>query len=374
MTPGNNQVPQPNEPFGAVTRIGIEGYKSIRRLEQFPLGDINILLGANGAGKSNFIGLFRLIGHLANGDLQPHLASEGGPEAILTRTGQPAERLRIFLQSHQNEYEAVLEPVKTGGFFFSKERIAWHHAGKDWIISSPGQLETNLDKAGPASGVREHTLWALREWRLFHFHDTSRDSRLRGSSLLSSGDKLDSDGRNLPAFLYRLREEAPGPYRDIENSVAAILPYFHRFELREEDSKSGPLVRLRWKHRQAPDYDFDVSELSDGSLRFIAMMALLLQPEPPRTIALDEPELGLHPYALAVLADTMHSVSRNIQIVCSTQSPEFADHFSPEDIIVIDASDGESALKRLEPDDYKLWRDEYAPGAAFTRGLIGGRP
>ena len=132
---------------------------------------------------------------------------------------------------------------------------------------------------------------------------------------------------------------------------------------------------MRWMHRQH-EAPFSANVLSDGTARFICLATLFLQPRScrPDTIILDEPELGLHPAALNVLADIIHATAGETQVICSTQSATFANFFAPEEFIVADAKDGVSRLRRLEQRELEPWLKEYGVGDIWDKNLIGGRP
>ena len=113
---------------------------------------------------------------------------------------------------------------------------------------------------------------------------------------------------------------------------------------------SNDRIRLRWQQKGS-DYPLTPHHLSDGTIRFICLTTALLQPEPPSTIILDEPEPGLHPYAIEILAELIKSSSKRMQVIVSTQSPSLVDYFEPEEIVVVNRKDGASNFKRLK--DFK---------------------
>jgi len=116
-------------------------------------------------------------------------------------------------------------------------------------------------------------------------------------------------------------------------------------------------------HKLSDQY-FDVSSLSDGTLRFICLATLLLQPtqKRPSPIILDEPELGLHPYAIAMWASMVKAAATETQIIISTQSPLLLDHFEPEDILVTELEDGATTLTRLQSSELEAWLEDYSLG------------
>jgi predicted ATPase len=214
----------------------------------------------------------------------------------------------------------------------------------------------------------------LTRCQVFHFHDTSLLGPMRRDCLIDANRYLYSDAANLPAMLYLYRERYPTAYRRIVAVVKAVAPFFEDFVL--EPLRLNPRnIVLHWRAKGS-DYDFGPHQLSDGTLRAVALFALLLQPEEdlPALIVLDEPELGLHPAALAVLSDLLKSAARHCQLLIATQSAALIDHFEAEDIITVNLLDGGSTFERLDPERLKQWLEEYALSELWERNIIGGGP
>lgn len=135
------------------------------------------------------------------------------------------------------------------------------------------------------------------------------------------------------------------------------------------------MIALRWREA-GHDEDFNCHQLSDGSLRFIALATLLLQPESnlPAIVIIDEPELGLHPYAITLLASMIHHASQYRQVIVATQSPALLDHFQPDDVIVVERPGRETEFKRLEPAALAEWLEEYTLSELWDKNVFGGRP
>ncbi len=212
-------------------------------------------------------------------------------------------------------------------------------------------------------------------WRVYHFHDTCRNARVKCEHNLSSNKNLQYDAANLAAFLYRLKNHFSDCYRQIVDTVQLIAPYFADFELEPNEGNTEQII-LRWKQKNC-DNIFNASQLSDGTLRFICLATLLLQPEKlqPATIIIDEPELGLHPYAVTIFAELVKQLSATKQIILSTQSIELLNEFSPEDIVVVDNIDESSSFRRLEPEELKDWLEEdYSLGELWNKNLLGSTP
>jgi predicted ATPase len=181
---------------------------------------------------------------------------------------------------------------------------------------------------------------------------------------------LRADAGNLAAFLLAIRNTPS--YSKIAGTIQRVAPFFQDFLL-QPDRANPELVRLRWKHRGTDAY-FDANDLSDGTLRFIALTTMLLQPQPPAIILLDEPELGLHPHAIHLLAGLLRSAARLTQIIVSTQSVTLANQFEYRDLVVVDRADECSRFRRLPDEEVRPWLDEYAIGDLWEKNLIGGTP
>jgi predicted ATPase len=356
--------------FGKLRTLTARGYKSIRAMDDLALRDLNIVIGQNGAGKSNFVSLFRFLARLAQEELQDHVVRQGGLNKVLHFGPKMTDRLEIHFRSDMDQYGATLAPTSEGTLVFTEEWCAFMDEKKP--INVPNQTETQLRRTTPALKIPPYIYGAIENWRVHHFHDTSENSPLRSSAPLTEPERLAADGGNLPAFLYFLQERHPEVFLGVLDTVRQAAPFIGSFVLRPE-ALNNDLIRLRWRHVGHEEL-FDVSDLSDGTLRFIALAALLLQPEPPSTIVLDEPELGLHPAAIAQLAALMHQVAPEVQIIAATQSPAFANHFGWEDFVVVDRQEDASRFRRLTEDEIRPWMDDFDMGEIWEKNLIGGRP
>ncbi len=185
---------------------------------------------------------------------------------------------------------------------------------------------------------------------------------------------LRADGANLAAYLHRLSRTHPASYRLIRRTVSLVAPFFEDFRL-EPLALSPDKLQLEWRHRGSDGF-FSAAALSDGTLRFIALATLLLQPAElrPRVILIDEPELGLHPYAIELLASMIRSASEETQVIAATQSPILLDHFEPEDVLVAERAGEETRLRRLRTDPLKSWLETYSLGQLWKKNEFGGRP
>jgi predicted ATPase len=214
----------------------------------------------------------------------------------------------------------------------------------------------------------------MRSWRIFHFHDTSESALVKGVQKINDVEYLRPDGRNLAPFLLMLREQHADNYKQVLRVVRLIAPFFGDFFLKPTPGNKDT-IELQWTEK-GEDVPFKAHQLSDGTLRFICLATVLCQPErlQPETILIDEPELGLHPFAITLLASLLRSASKNKQVIVSTQSVALVNEFEIEDLIVTERVDRSSAFKRLAEGDFREWLEEYSLGDLWAKNILGGRP
>lgn len=361
--------------------ITIKGFKSIGSIEKLELKPINVVIGANGSGKSNFIGAFSFLHEIREGRLNEYVRTAGGADQLLHfgSTVTKAIKLAVSFQDGVNRYALNLAPSQDDSLVpLTEAAFFWDKA------KHPGPYETTLPsqdggrEAGISSpklkGTADWVRFRFGRWRLYHVHDTSATSPLRRTAKVHDNDFLRADGSNLPAFLYLLREKYPDAYSLIRRMVQRVAPFFDDFLLRP-DPLNEETIRLAWRHKNSDQY-FSASALSDGTLRFIALATLFLQPEKlrPSVILVDEPELGLHPYAITMLASLVKQTAAKTQVILSTQSPLLLDHFEPEDVLVAERIEGSTNIRRLETGALKEWLDDYSLGQLWEKNEFGGRP
>jgi predicted ATPase len=364
----------------ALDYITVEGFKSIASITKLPLRPINLLIGANGAGKSNLIGVFSFLRAVREGELQDYVRRAGGAESLLHFGSKTTEQIHIRLSfgDEVNQYELTLKPTDDDSLYPASELVYfWDKTHpQPWNqLLSPRESGREAGISDPASrGTADWVRHRLDLWRLYHVHDTSPTSPMRKTAKLNDNLFLRADGSNLPAFLYRLQTKHPKTYAIIRGIVQLVAPFFDDFLL-EPDPLNEESIRLAWKHKSSEQY-FGASALSDGSLRFIALATLFLQPAQlrPSVILVDEPELGLHPYAIALLASLVKQAAVETQVILSTQSPLLLDRFEPEDVLVAELVDGGTQVSRLEPSRLESWLEDYSLGQLWEKNELGGRP
>lgn len=339
---------------------------------------LNVLIGANGSGKSNLIATLGLLQHIVANRLQAYVGRK--PASRLLHHGpKHTQSVRIKLEFGPNEYEATLGMAEGDSLFFEEETCAFRGGGHSkpyYKELGKGHRETALPDAVKAQpkGIAFHVLDSLRSWRVYHFHDTGDRAAMKQVQPIGDNEALRPDAANLAAFLHRLREQEESSYRRIVAAVQQVAPFFEDFRLRPDPLKPDS-VRLEWSQRDSDAY-FDAHALSDGTLRFICLATLLLQPTAlrPSLVIVDEPELGLHPFAVAQLAAMLESTAEHTQVLVATQSVTLMSHFEPRDIVVVDRKDGASTFRRLTDEEVRSWVDDYSLGELWEKNVLGGRP
>jgi predicted ATPase len=368
-------------------KLTIEGYKSIRKLEDFELRPLNVLIGANGAGKSNFVGFFRLLRELIEQRLQLHIAVEGGADACLHMGAKVTTRLAAKLHFGTNGYQFALVPTADNRLVFAEEITGFRGqtGPKEYAFRSSGRAEAMLkdlkDAPGQLAdhGVEYYVFRAVSSWVVYHFDDTSSTAGVRRKGQINDNEYLRPDAQNLAAFLFLLQVSHPKSYERIRDIVRLAVPFFDDFNLRPVPG-TPDLIWLEWRQKES-DYPFMPIHLSDGTLRFICLVTALLQPAPPATMLFDEPELGLHPQALNLLGNLFlqyvagqNEKSFSKQVIVSTQSALLLNEFAPEDVVVVERAQGQSFFRRLAQAELSEWLDEYSLGDLWQKNVLGGRP
>lgn len=351
--------------------ISLDGYKSIRELKNFRLGaGLNVLIGANGSGKTNFIRFFELLNHMTdpNKGLQNYVSSRGGADAFLFRGMKVTPELKAHLKFDGDEYNFTLQAAADRTLFFGEDVVTRSNPlpdVEDRKIFGVGHKESLI------AGMPQIAGWDwIRARRVYHFHDTSPSSRVMGRCNIVDNDVLHGDAANLAAFLMRMFVTAPEHYSQVEETIRQVAPFFGSLVLKEV---APGQTQLLWKDRFS-DLLYYPYQLSDGTLRYICLAALLLQPNPPLTVIIDEPELGLHPYAIKLLASMLHEAAQRTQLIVSTQASLLLDELTPEQVIVVNHHDGETLFERLDSNKLQDWLKEYTLGQLWEKNELGGLP
>lgn len=362
-------------------RLLIRGFKSVdsRHPLTLELGNVNVLLGANGAGKSNVISFFQLLGNLMNGSLQRYVEQAGTAQTFLYYGAKKTSSLfgAFYLEDkegNQYVYQISLSHALPDRLVITMENVAFQK-GKEGLVQ-PNMLPTNFKESelpnatdGASVSVRDF----LSGCKIFQFHDSSAEGALRQASPVETAHYLQTRGDNLAAFLYYLKESFPSHYKRVVEYVRLVMPQFKDFYLQPRQG----YVSLMWTDNSTNDYVLIPQQFSDGTIRFIALATLLLQPEEtmPRLILIDEPELGLHPYAIRQLAEMIKDAAFHAQVIIATQSPLLLDEFELRDISILERDEVLNATVKRELNEQELteWLDNYSLSELWEKNVIGGR-
>ncbi|HET6879146.1 MAG TPA: AAA family ATPase [Pirellulales bacterium] len=363
-------------------RIRIAGWKSIKD-QAIDLQPLNVVIGANGAGKSNLLSFFQLLRAVSLNDVARLVARAGGASAVLHHgpkttsaiVGEMEFSAELGLERHEFrlafaggdklifDSESFSEPKAE-----SPQNKVHHRAvGGQFPRASQGG---EIPDGEPAATIHRR----LSGIRVYHFHDTSETARARLAGYVEDNRGLSSDAGNLPAILYLLRNQYGANYRRITGAVRSVMPDFDDLVL--EPQQAAPQnILLNWRQKES-DYLFGPHQFSDGSLRFIALATLLNQPAEllPSVIVIDEPELGLHPAALSLLGGMLRSVSHRCQVVVATQSVALLDEFQPDEVIVAEMHRSESQFRQLDSGAIAEWLETYSLSQLWEKNVIGGGP
>ncbi len=355
-------------------RVRATGLRSIREVD-LDVHDLNILIGANGSGKSNFIKLFRLVNDLVEERLQVAVATAGGANALLHYGRKVTPRITLDFEFGRNGYACSLVPTADDNFIFESEKWRFHGDYTDRTITGgpgSGHRESGLRRAASGPSIPGFVYGALSTWKIYHFHDTSDSAGLKQLGSIDDNFHLRPDASNLAAFLFLLQRTHPDFYRNIVDTVRLSAPFLKDLVLRPSPLNPKQ-IKLEWQHEGSDAY-FDASSLSDGTIRLICLSTLLLQPSLPSVVLLDEPELGLHPAAVNDLASLLRRASSRAQVIVSTQSVTLVNHLRPGEIVVADRVQGASTFRRLGEEEIASWLDEYALGELWEKNILSGRP
>lgn len=360
-------------------KLSIEGYKSIQNLSDFELKKLNVLIGGNGAGKSNFIEVFRLLRAMVDQNLGKFALERGSADGFFFNGPKHTPEIKMHFTFGDNEYRFTLTTTADERFLIAEEQQKYIKGG--WRTIASSEFESALQQRKAESGIEYpkgvgyYVYKAVSNWMVYHFHDTSATAPMRKYEIVEDNARLRADASNIAPFLLKLKlnNSYKEEYERIVDAIRLVIPFFDDFLLEPRQFGEAEKVRLTWTQKGS-DYPMQPYHLSDGSIRFICLATALLQPVLPSTILIDEPELGLHPYAIEVLAELIREASERTQVIISTQSPALVDYFSPEEVVVVNRKQGASTFERLSEDDLSQWLEDYSLGELWRKNVIVGAP
>jgi predicted ATPase len=356
-------------------QLTIKNFKSIRE-QTLALGALNVFIGGNGAGKSNLIQVFRFLREIVSQRLAKYTAIKGGADPLLYFGRKRSPEMHLTLKFSErdvaNVYSVRLQGTDDDRLMIATEHVHHHQQGDKpltWETSS----YSNESKLKYGDHVFERQAMSdIDRCRAYHFHDTSDTVGVKGAADVEDNRLLSPHAENLAAFLYWMQQKRPDHFANISDTVRQIAPFFDEFRLAPSKLNESK-IRLEWKEKGSDAY-FNAASLSDGTLRFICLATLLLQPDLPSLVLLDEPELGLHPAAVTLLADLLSSAASRTQVIVATQSVTLVNHFTPGSVWTVDREDDQSVFRRLNEADMTSWMDDYALGELWEKNVLGARP
>ena len=350
-----------------MNEIIVKGYKSFKELS-IKLENINLLIGANGAGKSNFLSLFEFLSNIYDQRLTQYISQSGGVNKILHQGRKVTERIEIKVSQGYNSYSlSLLE--SDGRLMIEHEKLFYLNSAIDIAKFKEEALLKTYNGMKRGEYIKEY----ISQIRKFHFHDTGKRSPFTNDcDVINDSYVMYDNGDNIAAILYKIQKENPIVYKRIVHVIQSIAPYFHDFYF--QPSEAGK-IRLQWQDKYSKMI-YGPSDLSDGTVRFIALATLFMQPRLPKVIIIDEPELGLHPKAIEKLAGLIKSAAqRGTQIIAATQSAELISNFSFKDVLTVNQNNGNTEISSLNQEELEHWIDEYTLGDLWKQNIIrGGQP
>lgn len=365
-----------------IENLSIRGFKSIRTLSNFKPRTINVFIGQNGAGKSNFISFFKFLSNMmgGTGNLGDYVGRNGGASLFLfdgsETTAQLSASVNLITKSGLNEFRFKLSHASGDAFIFTEEQFRYTSQGsqtdRNWYDLGAGHKESALINAEATGKTQGAVKKLLQQLITYQFHNTTFSSPIRNNKAdVENNWYLEEDGRNLSSVLHDLRMNEPAIYQKIIMVIRQIIPFFDDFVLTDQYGKTY----LKWRELDSP-MTFVATQASDGMLRAMALVALLCLPANrlPAVMFLDEPELGLHPSAVKTICDLIVGASEHCQIFIATQDADMLNEFEPEDVVVVSREGRESAFRSLADEDLSAWAGAYSLSDLWHRNIIGGKP
>ena len=364
-----------------IEHIRIQGFRSLANIELAGIPGAAVLIGANGSGKSNFIRFFEMLSWMLGARrLAEFVERHGGADDQLFGGGKHTPRMEATVtmrtEAGRNDYQFVLAHAHPDRLIFMEEAFRFSRVlsttEPPWRFLGSSHSEANIVEEAQTNTTAWVIVKLLRNCAAYQFHDTSDTSDFKKNLDSDDNNYLKAHGGNLAAVLHRLERQDIKRFELICEHIGRVLPVFDRFQIEESYRK----VHLRWKAK-GTDKTFGPHLTSDGSLRFFSLVTLLnLPPEMlPDVVLLDEPELGLHPAAVALIGGMIKTLAEERQVIVATQSPLLVDEFALDEIFVLDLREGRTEFNKLTQDDYRSWIDDnFTPGELWQKNLLGGRP
>lgn len=231
--------------MSGVKSLTVTGYKSIRELRNFPLTNLNVLIGANGAGKSNFIGLFRLLNEMVEQQLQVYVQTQGGPDALLHFGRNTSDKFHAEFYFDRNGYKFDLIPTNDNRLIFSQE-VSWFggmfYPGSKSAVLGTGHDESKLKSA--SDPYSPYVKPSVTNWRVYHFHDTGEKARVKQKHPTNDNLRLKIDAANLAAYLRMLNGKYAEHYQRIVDTIRLVAPFRRKNNIEYDGAGMSTFQRL----------------------------------------------------------------------------------------------------------------------------------
>lgn len=353
-----------------IKKVRIKGFRSIQD-QEVDFGQVNVLIGENGSGKSNLLMAFTLLGKILERHLEVYSALQGTDTLLRGGRAKTQSISMEFVFGDDSAYGFDLSPASSDADALVIRKEYFGDGKTQQIISNEPCFESMRETAPGTLAYQVQEILHEQTWFVYHFSDSAMDMLPRTLENLSCNVRLLPDGKNLAPFLHRLKHSYPSNYQRIIEVMRQADRNFGDFHLEPEYPDSGQ-TQLRWMERGS-DVPADAAMMSPNMLRFACLTALLMQPDEqmPATIIIDEPELGLGFKALDLVYEMLRVASNNSQIILTTNSADLLDGFGPEECLIVDRRHGETTVSRPNTKDLMPWlKDGYAMGDLWKKGLL----
>lgn len=310
---------------------------------------------------------------MRRGGLKEFIA--GNADSYVFAGPQYTKTIEVELTFGNNGYSFILQATENGFFLINNEQRHYlpRQNTKTTQHLGNGNFDAQLliDSQSPMNPHQPSESWytynTMRSWQIYHFHDTSNTAAMRRYHNSENSQVLMPDAANIAPFLATLRRQHQQHYHEIIQAIRLILPFFDDFIFQPNQNNQ---LWLDWRQQGMSDFPMRPRQLSDGSIRFICLATALLQPNPPATIIIDEPELGLHPEAIDLLAELIHDAKQRSQLIIASQSASLLNYCQPRDIIVVNRVNGASTFGRLDASGLSAWLEDYSLGELWQKNVI----
>ncbi|HEX8439262.1 AAA family ATPase [Archangium sp.] len=395
-----------------IQKLQVKGFRSLKDVTWEP-GRLNVLIGPNGSGKSNLLRALSLLQHGARGDLPHEILQQGGIGPLLW-DGQAHEiswaiktdsafdpsnsigrgpltyNLQINRLGNTSAYRVERESLEDDLYldvdlYSGPRRIIQRDPERAVSFDSTGHVLTSAEGRLPdsqtllalfAGPFDDPEVVAFREcllgWSIYHDLRVDQQAPLRQAAVARVENRVAPDGQNLIPVLHTLYTGNREFKRSLDAAMCAAFGSDYEELVFPPAADQRVQLRLRWRSLKTEQ---SAANLSDGTLRFLLLIAIFASPNPGELIALDEPETGLHPSMLPIVAELAAEAAQRTQVILSTHSADLLDAFSEVALpttTVVNITEGETRLSVLDGEELRRWTEQYRLGALMRSGELEG--